>query len=221
MNGPTTDHLEHLVADLLQLETPFDRAAVEGRELDRAVDAEEVGRMQQVHVQGVALDPLAAVQEAAQLLDRFADLDPACVLDRRAGRHLIGHRADAADARRDVGRLGVGPPSQEALVEAGRLEDPELHVVDLPVDDAHMHAALALDATEGPGVEPAGSGLVGHDVLLSLSVTGTGRGWSRNGSDHALNVWKTRYCSSSGIPIEVSSGASTSGRALSIGPKQP
>ena len=79
-------------------------------EIDNAVDAEEVGGMEHVDVEGVALDPLPAVEKAAQLRDVRRHSDSARILDREAGRHLIGDGADAADPRGDVGRLGVGPP---------------------------------------------------------------------------------------------------------------
>ena len=65
MHAAATDHLHHPVAGLLRAETAFDQAAVRLRQLDRVLQAEEVGRVQQVGVQHVALDPLAAVEQAA------------------------------------------------------------------------------------------------------------------------------------------------------------
>ena len=50
------------------------------------------------------------------------------VLHRVHGAHLVGDRADAADARGDVGRLGERAAAQERLEEARRLEDAQLDV---------------------------------------------------------------------------------------------
>ena len=69
------------------------------RERDAALVAEEVGRMQHQHVQRVALDPLAAVEQPAQLAQRPVDDDAAGILDGVDGARLVGDRADAADAR--------------------------------------------------------------------------------------------------------------------------
>ena len=88
------------------------------RHLDRVLTSEEVGRVQHVDVQGMALHPLAAVEQAPQLGDRAPDLHAERILHRRAGAHLVRHRADAADARRQVGRLGGPPAAQEGLEEA-------------------------------------------------------------------------------------------------------
>ena len=79
-------------------------------------------------MQGVALDPLAAVEEPAESAQLPADLDATDLLHRVNRAHLVGDRADSADAGRDVGRLGERTPAEERLEEARRLEDPELDV---------------------------------------------------------------------------------------------
>ena len=48
--------------------------AVIGRQADAALVAQEIGGVQQVDVQRVALDPLAAVEEPAQLAQRLASV---------------------------------------------------------------------------------------------------------------------------------------------------
>ena len=73
MDRPTADQLDQLVADLLEVEAALHQVAVVGGQLDGAVVAEEVGGVQQVDVQRVALDPLAAVEEAAQVGERTVD----------------------------------------------------------------------------------------------------------------------------------------------------
>ena len=100
-----------------------DELGMVARELDRALVAEEVGRVEHEDVQRVALDPLAAVEEPPQRAQLAADLDAADLLHRVHGAHLVRDRADAADARGDVGRLGEGAAAQERLEEARRLVD--------------------------------------------------------------------------------------------------
>ena len=74
---------------------------------------------------------------------------PQRVLDRVHGAHLVGDRADAADARGDVGRLGEGAAAQERLEEARRLEDAAACTSrDLAALELDVQRALALDARE-------------------------------------------------------------------------
>jgi len=95
-------------------------------------------------VQRVALDPLPAVQQPAQVGDRLGDGDAAGGLDRRARAHLVGDRADAADAGGDVRRLGIRAAAQERLEEAGRLVDVEPRFFDLVSAGPHVQGAFAL-----------------------------------------------------------------------------
>ena len=152
MDGPTTDQLDQLVADLLQLEATLHHVPMVGGEVDDPVVAEEVGRVEEVDVERVALDPLPAVEEAAQVGEGTVDRDAAQRLDGVAGAHLVRHRADAADPGGDVRRLGVGPPPQHRLEEARRLVDPQLDGAQDPVTDDDVHGPLALDA--GQRVDP-------------------------------------------------------------------
>jgi hypothetical protein len=109
MDRPAADQLHDRVAGLLQRQPPLDQVAAVFGEGKRAGVAEEVGGMQQVDVQGVTLDPLSAVQQPAKVGDRLCDLDPAGRLDGQARAHLVGDRADPADASGDVGRFSVPP----------------------------------------------------------------------------------------------------------------
>ena len=97
-------------------------------------------------MQGVALDPLPAVEEPPQGRHPVIDGDTARILHGRAGAHLIGHRADSADAGRDVGRLGEVPSDQQGLEVAGRLEDLEGDIGDRAVMDDDPQRALSFDA---------------------------------------------------------------------------
>ncbi len=95
-------------------------------------------------MQRVALDPLPAVQQPAQVGDRLGDGDAAGGLDRRARAHLVGDRADAADAGGDVRRLGVRAAAQERLEETGRLVDIEPRLFDLVTAGPDVQGTLAL-----------------------------------------------------------------------------
>ena len=112
--------------------------------------------MQHVDVQAVALDPLAAVEQPPQVADRaLVDRDAAGVLHRPHRAHLVGDRADAADPRGDVGRLGERAAAQERLEEARRLVDPQLDLAHLVAVELDVHRALALDAREVVGADRA------------------------------------------------------------------
>ena len=58
-----------MVADLLEAQAVGDELPVIAGQLDRARVAEEVGRVEEVDVERVALDPLGAVEEPAQRAD--------------------------------------------------------------------------------------------------------------------------------------------------------
>ena len=76
MHSTTAHGLHDQVAGALQAETTLHRAPVALGELDGVGAAEEVRRVEQVDVQGVALDPLAAVQQPPQGGDALVDLTP-------------------------------------------------------------------------------------------------------------------------------------------------
>ena len=167
MDRPAADQFHDRVPGLLQLQPSLHqrRASAIPREVERAGIAEEVGRVQQVDVQRVAFDPLSAVEQPAKIGDRVGDLDPAGRLDRQARAHLVRHRADPADARGDVGRLGVPPAAQQRLEEPGRLVDLQPHVLDGAVAHPHVHRALALDPGQRADRKRA-VGLVTHPATL-------------------------------------------------------
>ena len=168
VDRPPAHQLDELVAGLLQPQATLEGGPLEGRQLDGVGQAEEVGGVQHVHVQRVALDPLAAVEEPPQLLEGPVHGHAAGVLDRPAGAHLVGDRADAADAGGQVGRLGVGPAPEEGLEEARRLVDAHLHVDDLPVAGLDVHGPFAFDTGERLDVQAAAAGrLVGHPDIPS------------------------------------------------------
>ncbi len=156
VHGAPADDVHDRVAGLLQAQRHLDEVAAVARQLDGPVVAEEVGCVQHRGVQDVALDPLAAVDEPAQEPHLLGQLDPADGLHRVAGARDVRDRADPADARRDVGRLRELAPAEQRLEEARRLEDLELHLLDLVAPDAHEHGALALDARQVVGADLPG-----------------------------------------------------------------
>ena len=167
------DDGDDLVPQLLQLQALRDDLGVVLRHVDRALVAEEIGRVKHGDVQDVALDPLTAVEEPPEVANGTRDGDPAGVLHRVDGAHLVGDGTDAADPRGDVGRLGEMPPPEERLEEPGRLEDPELDLFDLVSLDADEHTAFPLDAREH--VDAHGAGLLVTSAHGSRFPVGTPR----------------------------------------------
>jgi len=155
MDRPAPDGLDDHVAHALEVETTLHRAGVALGQLDRVGAAEEVRGVQQVHVQRVALDPLAAVEKTPERADPFAHVDAAGVLHRQTSRHLIGDRTDATDSRGDVGRLAEVTTPEQRFEVARRFKDLEGDVGDESVVHAHAQRALALDARETFGADGA------------------------------------------------------------------
>ena len=147
----TADQRHQVVARALQRQPALDRLWGVARELDGAVVPEEVGRMEHVDVEGVALDPLAAVEEPPEQPDRLGNLDAAEALEGVDRTRLVGDGADAADAGGDVRGLPERAALEERLEESRRLEDAQLDVLDAPIGEAHRHAALAFHAREVVG----------------------------------------------------------------------
>ena len=86
MNLASAQQLHNAVADLFQPQGALDHGAVIRGHGDRVRIAEEIGRVQHVDMQRVALDPLAAIEEAAQQPHRGVDADSQGALDARAPR---------------------------------------------------------------------------------------------------------------------------------------
>ena len=156
VDGAAAHELQQCVAGLLQLQAAFDDVAVIPGEGDRVGVAEEVGGVQQVDVQGVAGDPLPAVQQPAQVSQRRVEFGAARLLDGVARAGLVGDRADPADPGRDIGWLGVGAAAQERFKEPRRFVDVQLGLLDLAVADRDPQRALAFDPGQpGDGELPS------------------------------------------------------------------
>ena len=85
----------------------------------RAVEAQQqVGRAEVEKAQGMGLDDLAQVHQAAQFFGAGRDLDGEDRVARLGGGQQMADRADAAHARSDAGHFPEGPPLAKPLETA-------------------------------------------------------------------------------------------------------
>lgn len=213
MDGAAAEQFHEGVAGLLEREAPLDVGAVGTGQVDDAVGAEEVGGVQQVDVQGLALDPFAAVEQPAQRGQLTVHDDSEGILDRTAGAHLVGDRADAAHPGGHVGRLGVGTSAQERLEEPRGFIDLQPGLGDFAVVEAQVERTLSFDAGEGS-----------HLQHLRFAVGHPGssfRAAASNSGAAVLNVRSTRTTSRVSMPSRRNSGMKEGKLAEFDGPKQP
>ena len=114
-----------------------------------------------MNVERVAFDPLAAEIEPAQIAHGGIDGDAVEMLKGVDGAHLIRDRADAADARGEVGGLARVASAQERFKEARGLEDFEAEVEQIAVAHAEVEGALPFGTgqvvdLDGPTFSPRG-----------------------------------------------------------------
>src|SRR5579875_625310 len=77
----------------------------------------------------MALDPLAAIEQAAQGSKLTRNLHTKSRLHRVNGAHLISNGADTTDASRDIGCLAIVPPAQKRFKKTWWLKYPELDIL--------------------------------------------------------------------------------------------
>ena len=120
----------------------------------------------------VALDPLPAVQEVAQCPDAGVDLvgDAHGMLERVRAAHLVGHGADAADARRNVRHLAEVAPAEKRLVEARGLVDPQAGVGHLALLKGEVKGAFAFDPRQSIDSDRSGFRVCGRVVHICRSL---------------------------------------------------
>ena len=171
MDGAAAHGLDDLVAELFQRQSLGDDLGMGAGDLEGVLHAEKIGGMQHGRVQDVALDPLAAVNQPAQVPERTRDPEAERVLHRLAGAQHVGDGADAADPGGNVGRLGEHPPPEQGLEKARRFIDLEPDIGDLSVADADIQRALPLHAGQGADLDGARSGF-SHAARFP---SGTGR----------------------------------------------
>lgn len=137
---------EQLIAGLLEGEASLHQVGMRPRHVDRPFESEKIRSVQHVHVERMAFDPFAAVEQPPQIAQRLGHGYAERVFHRLDCAHLIGHRTNAADAGGDVRRVGVGAPAQQRLEKPRRLVDAELGLLHRAVADDDMERALAFDA---------------------------------------------------------------------------
>ncbi len=101
--------------------------------------------MQQVDVQGVALNPLTTIEQAAQGTNLPRKSNSQGGFERVHRAHLVGHRAYPANAGGDIRDFLKGAPPKEGFEEARRLEDVYLHFAQFPAHRADVNPALAFN----------------------------------------------------------------------------
>ncbi len=217
MDLAATHQANQIVADSLQPERLLDRGAVILRHLYHVLEAEEIRCMQHVDVERVALNPLAAVEEAPQQPGGRIHCDAHRPLQRVDRAHLVSDGADAADAGRDVGNLREVPAAQEGLEHPRRLEDRQLDILNPVTLQLDLQASFALHAGQEVDVDVRNC-LVAwvwvHDRSLP-SLT-----W-RNCQDHALKLRNVRVIVWSFMPRTRKWFLRDAALVLSMGPKQP
>ena len=191
MHGAAAHHLHDPAAEALQPQTAIHEIGVGCGQREAALHPHEVGRVEQMHVEGVALDPLAVVEEPAEPADPGGDLHAQRPLQRLAGRQLVGHRTDPANPGHDVGHLADLAAANEPLEEPRRLVDRELGDLHGPVDHADAQRSFPFHSGERLHLKP--SNLV-HSLASSRSLS------ARNAGAAALNDRTSRSSDSRGAP---------------------
>jgi hypothetical protein len=171
MDRAPTHQLHEGVAELLQPQQAADQLGVVGSDGDARGIAQEVGCVEEGHVQDMALDPLAAVEEPSQLADDGRHRDAGETLEGVGGAHLVRHGADPADARGEVDGFVECPAPQERLEEPGRFVDLQADVVDDALRDVDVEGPLALHARQHGDVDVVrGAGRVGTELTVGHGV---------------------------------------------------
>ena len=129
MDFAPAEKAHQIVSRFLQGKAVTNSIAVIARHRDRVFVAKKIRRMQHYNMQRVAFDPFAAIDQAPQRPELPANLDAEGIFDRMDGAHLIGDRADAADAGHDIRGFEIAPAAQECLEKARRLENAEARLL--------------------------------------------------------------------------------------------
>src|SRR6266702_6751546 len=148
MDLSSADERHDGIARLLHLQSAFDEIGIILRHAYRVGIAEKVRRVQHVDVQGMALDPFAAVEQPAQGAQLSLNGYAEGMLHRVYGAHLVSDRADAADTRGDIGSLAIRTTAQERFEETRRLKYPEFDIGHLVAAHLHVERAFTLDARQ-------------------------------------------------------------------------
>ena len=192
VHRPAADHFHDPAADGLEAQAAFHEFGPVDSKRKTAFVAEEIGGMEEVDMEGVALDPFPPVEQPAQGSDGRGDLHAKRIFQSLAGGELVGDRADAADPGRDVGHLGKGAAAEETFEEPGRLVDIEFGDLDPSIPHADAQGSLALHSRKRLHADAAE--LAHGWSPLSLSPS------ARNAGASAVNDRSMRPSCSGGIP---------------------
>ncbi len=157
MDFPAAHYADDLVPRFLEAQRATHQLGVRRARLgqgDGALEAQKVRGVQHVDVEHMAFDPLAAVEESSQRPQGRRQGHAEDLLQRVNARHLIRHRADAADASSDVRHLQGRATAQEGFVEARRFVDAQLDCIHLAVAQPDGQGPLSFD----PGQRLDGDG---------------------------------------------------------------
>ena len=160
-----------LVAQSLQRQRLLEKLRHLVSQGKHAFVAQKVRRGEHEQVRSVVLQVRPIHQKVAQSARAVGHLDAKDALNgQKIGDHMA-RRADAANARGDVGNLFEAPSAHHALEQARRLHDVHLNGFDLsPVDD-HVHVAVALDAGDMVDLNRG----FRHAIILTKPAAGRGR----------------------------------------------
>ena len=116
------EHADQFVACFLKRKPVANDVAMFARHLDGVRKSKKTRRMQHHDVKRVAFYPFSTIDEASQRPELIADRNVKGILDRMHCAHLIGDRADSANASDDIRHFRVAPPAKQSLKKAGGFE---------------------------------------------------------------------------------------------------
>ena len=94
----------------------------------------------------MALDPLAAIEQAAQFAQLSVNANTADILHRVRGAHHVRDRTNAADARGDIDGFGEMSAAQQRFEKTRRFENSQFDAADIFAIERDMQRGFALDA---------------------------------------------------------------------------
>ena len=184
MNLATAQELHNAVANLFQPQGALDHGPVIRGHSDRVGIAEKIRRVQHIDMKGVTLDPLAAIEEAAQQPHRGVDADSQGALDGVHRTHLVSHGANATDPRGDVGSLGKVASAKKGFEQSRRLVDLQFYIRDAVTHELYIQGTLAFYAGQRVDSDCFCAATAHLCSQSSLAL--------RNCHDHALNPRNAR-----------------------------
>ncbi len=156
MDGSATEDFQQGVSVFFQSESAGDFGGEFAGEFHSAGDSKKIRGLQQMHMQGVAFDPFAAVEEPAELADFRSDGDAQDFFEGVDCGHLIGDRADSADTGGDVGNFFEGTSAQKAFKETRWFVDCELDIFDGVAVEPNDQSTFPLNSRQSLNADGSG-----------------------------------------------------------------